>query len=124
MSLSKPLLRYVGPHYLLAIANIPAQADKVGWGYPDGCRGEWIDPSQRQAQKWLLKVLIDKCPDLHAVARHWGTPTDIVRYTGNIGFWCSILEDCGFDVRSFLASDSTILRGIENEKRMKLLNVV
>jgi len=104
---------YVGPQHRFAHASIPAQSDTFIWACHPWHRAERIDPSKRQAQRRFLKVLISKCADLHAVARHWGTPTDIAKYTGNIDFWCSVLEDCDINVGNFLACESTIRRNGE-----------
>lgn len=108
ISLSSAELSHVGPDHPCAIASIPAQTDTIEWGPPAGCGGKWNDQSQWQVQMWFLKVLIEKRVDLHAVARHWGTPTDIARYTGNTDFWYRILEEGKINVKNFLDYDSTI----------------
>ena len=121
ISLRDSTICYVGPHYLFAIANIPAQADNYRWISPEGCQADWIHPGKRQVQEWVFKILMNKGADFHAVARHWGTPTDIARYTGNFEFWCSVLEDCNINVGEFFAYDSAILRSVDIQKEHEAL---
>ena len=116
ISSSRPC--YVEPHDHFATANIPAHVDNFRL---PGMRGDRTDPCRRQAQKWFLTALISQGADRHAVARHWGYPTDIAKYTGNIELWCSILEDFNIDVGGFLAYDSKIPRGMEIRNRYEAL---
>ncbi len=118
VSLSNSKSCYLGPHYLLAIANIPAQADNFTWGEPASYRVDRIDLSKRHVQKEFLRVLVTQHP---AVARHWGTHTNIANYTGNIELWCSVLEDCNINVERFLAYDFLIPRSMEIQTRHKAL---
>lgn len=113
VSLSESRSCFVGLQHLFSIANIPAQSDNLIWGVPKGCRKDRIDQTQRLVQEELLKIMIGRYADLHAVDRYWGTPTDIARYTGNIDFWCNILEYCHINIGGFLAYDSTIPRGVD-----------
>ena len=76
---------YNGLDSFFTLADIPAQAGNNAYRGFGQCNVPFIEADRRQLKKRFLKSLISRGVDLHAVARHWGTPTDKAKYTGNSG---------------------------------------
>ena len=106
---------YVGPNDLLARASIPAQAIHINTCPP-------IDETHVQDWKCLLKMLIEKDADPHAVSKHWGTLTDVVARIGNITMWHDVLKESHVNVEDFLPYDAAIPRTAETRIQHEILD--
>ena len=79
------------------------------------------DNQRREGQRQMIKSMIRVGADIYAVSKHWGTPADVARTSGNFDFWCDILQECNEDVSSVLMKDSEIIRKPETSE---LLNKI
>jgi len=118
-SLSEHDERFVSPSESYAIVNTSA------WVMNDLCYGSvhdvQDDNQRREGQRQMIKSMIRVGADIYAVSKHWGTPADVARTSGNFDFWCDILQECNEDVSSVLMKDSEIIRKPETSE---LLNKI